>query len=208
MNVNSPLKVDKSSESNQVFNFSLNVFASLVAATLIYFGTWLANHQIPDETGLRFSLIESRAGHLSSWSIKIYNSSDVAFYLDISQPKLKVIAADYSISGTGVSGWKGSLGKGQALDIIFIVADSPNRLSFSTIEGLLRATYQERNSATGFIESKQASIEDGGLVTIVRILLTLFWFLLPISLGGLTLWGGIRLHRWWKCRWGPTAGGG
>lgn len=170
------------------------VVGSLIATALVAGGAWLAARQVPDETVLQFSYSESKVGKLSAWYVRISNSSDVAFDVQIAPPVANVIRFEYSQeSGDGVT-WKGQIAKGHTIDALFINEGSSVRLSPSVIQASITATYQERNPLTGAIESRTGEVRDATAVPLARTVMLVLWFFLPMFAASVLL----LLPKGWK----------
>ncbi len=180
------------SADNQERNAAIayGVVGSLIATGLVAGGVWLANHQVPDETALQFTFSENRVNKLSSWYVKIFNNSDVAFDLKLMPPSSSIIRVEYSAKGNDAQQndsaqiWTGQIAKGHVLEALYISEDPNVRLSSAVVQSSVKATYQERNPLTGIIESRDGEVRDAVAFPVLRTALIIFWFLLPTLTAG------------------------
>ncbi|WP_421144745.1 hypothetical protein [Aeromonas dhakensis] len=190
MNTSSPTYASQDRTSAIVYG----VVGSLIATALVAGGAWLAQNQVPDETALQYAFSENRVGNLSTWYIRVSNSSDVAFDVELAPPSAKIVRFEFMPKGDNSSTWKGQIAKGHTVDSLFVIEDSDLRLSPAVIQSVISATYQERNPLTGAIENRTGEVRDSDAVPLTRTILLIFWFLLPILSTSLIL----LLPKGWK----------
>lgn len=172
------------------------VVGSLVAAALIYAGSLLVESQLPNEATLQATYSEKRVGTLASWYVKLDNNTSYAVDLQFTPPKTTVLSSAFSPPAGVSASWSGSLARNARLEALFVLDDATIQLSPKILASLVSATYQDRNSQTGFIEKRSAQIAEGGFLSLPRFLLLMFWFLLPTI-----LLGGVSFAGWLGYRW-------
>ncbi|MBJ2140359.1 hypothetical protein JC796_06430 [Delftia acidovorans] len=162
-------------------NYVINVSASITATALLFAGGWLAERFVPNDITLQYTFSEQRAGRLASWNIKLINATDVAFNVNVSTPHAKILAREFSTPSEATIGWAGQLMKGQRVEALLVLEEPSARLSSGVVEGMIAATYDERNSATGIMEPRTADVKEAGGIPIARSALYGFVFIFPLT---------------------------
>ena len=195
--MNAPTPASASQDRTTVIVYG--VVGSLIATALVAGGAWLAARQVPDETLLQFSYSESRVGKLSTWFIRVSNSSEVAFDVQVSPPPTNIVRFEYSPRSDSVPVWKGQVAKGRMLEALFVYEDSTARLSPAAVQAMISASYQERNPISGAIESRAGEVRDANALPLARSAMLVLWFVLPI-LAAIGLLGIPKVWKWLRTR--------
>jgi len=167
---------------------ALGVIGSLVAAAIWYAGSWLVDHQVPNDTALQFSFSESRVGKATSWYIRLHNSSNYAFEVQFKAPASQIIRAEFSPPATVPGEWTGTLLKESKLEALILMDDSRMELSSHQMSSLVSVSYYERDERTGKIEKRAGQLREAGLISFPRALLAMMWFILPAIVVGAISW--------------------
>lgn len=191
--MNRPLTEAQNSQGT-VTVILLGALGSLLATLLWLAGGWLAERQVPNETVLHYSFSESRVGKLKAWYVRLSNQSEVAFDVRVGLPTVKPLQVSFDPAAQTQDGWQGQVQKGNRLEFLFVHDDPKVTLSASLVESLVSATFQERSSTSGGIETRQGQVRFAETIPLMRSALVLFWYSVPtLILGALLL-----LPRGWR----------
>lgn len=174
------------------------VIGSLIAASLIAGGSWLAVTQTYEKTVLHYSQISKTVGETTVWYIYLSNNSEFAFDKVIfNSPKEKLIKASFeppckepNLNASNPSTWKGQLLVNSSIKALFLFDTNEMLFSIEKLRGLLKVEYQVRDEESGALKWQKAPIQEGSAPTISRTVAAVLWFLAPFAAAGVIIFGG------------------
>lgn len=187
-------------------DFAKGVFQSLIAASLIAAGTWLAATQVSTEIILNYTVQVLKVGTKKVWYLRLINNSDVAFdKLELHTPDQGVQLAEFDPPNKDIGAdntWKGDLLRHTELRAIFVLDSTARDFSEETLNDLLTVKYQKRDENTGELVWDEVPIQQGDTRTFTRVIYAVLLFLAPLGAAGIVYFCWHRINRYRRSRAG------
>lgn len=160
-------------------------------ALLLVAGQWLAATLTTQDTVLRYSLVRSQVGALTTIHLTLRNNGRTAIddlTIDVQSQDLakSAFAPPVNKQVSSPHMWEGNLTNDASLQVLLIYTGSAPS-NDDLLAKAIDARYQARDEEKGTLDWKSVELVEGGKIDIPRGVEYVFWFLSPTGAVGIVL---------------------